>query len=148
MDKVDLLAQSPLFERMSTEELNYLCSLCKPMRFQAGETVFEEGSLGDTLFVIARGHLEVVRKDLTGEEKVLTSLSAPQFFGEMSLIEKEFRSATVRAVSDSELLQLSAENLNAFRRRYRDGFTFLVVNIARVLSSRLRESSARLAARL
>ncbi|MEN9797816.1 MAG: hypothetical protein RL653_1512 [Pseudomonadota bacterium] len=148
MDKVDLLAQSPLFERMSTEELNYLCSLCKPVQLRAGETVFEEGSLGDTLFVISRGHLEVVRRDLTGEEKVLTTLSAPQFFGEMSLVEKEFRSATVRAVSDTELLQLSAENLNAFRRRYRDGFTFLVVNIARVLSSRLRESSARLAARL
>lgn len=148
MDKVDLLAQSPLFERMSTEELNYLCSLCKPVKLAAGDTVFEEGALGDTLYVISRGHLEVVRKDLTGEEKLLTTLTAPQFFGEMSLVEKEFRSATVRAVSDTELLQLSAENLNTFRRRYRDGFTFLVVNIARVLSARLRESSARLAARL
>jgi CRP-like cAMP-binding protein len=148
VDKVDLLAQSPLFERMSTEELNYLCSLCKPVHLKGGETVFEEGSLGDTLFVIVRGHLEVIRKDLSGEEKVLTTLAAPQFFGEMSLIEKEFRSATVRAVSDTDLLQLSAENLNAFRRRYRDGFTFLVVNIARVLSARLRESSTRLAARL
>ena len=148
MDKLDVLAQSPLFERLSTEELNYVCSLSKPLRLHAGEQVFEEGSVGDSLFVIARGQLEVVRKDLTGEEKVLTTLSAPQFFGEMSLLEKEFRSATVRAVGDAELVQLTAENLQAFRRRYRDGFTFLVLNIARVLSARLRESSARLAARL
>ena len=57
MDMVDLLAQSPLFERLSTEELTYLCSLCKPLHFKGGETVFEEGSLGDSLFIIARGHL-------------------------------------------------------------------------------------------
>ncbi|HME90920.1 MAG TPA: cyclic nucleotide-binding domain-containing protein, partial [Myxococcaceae bacterium] len=63
-----------------------------------------------------------------------------------SLIDKEYRSATVRARTDAELLHLTAENLATFRKRHRDGFTFVVINIARVLSARLREANAKLAA--
>jgi CRP/FNR family cyclic AMP-dependent transcriptional regulator len=92
--------------------------------------------------------VEVLRKNDGGELKVLTSLRAPAFFGEMSLIDKEYRSATVRAKSEAVLLHLSAENLALFRKQYRDGFTFLVINIARVLSGRLRDANQRLAARL
>lgn len=148
MDKVDHLAQSPLFERLSTEELSYISSLSRPTHVRAGERIFEEGSIGDSVYIIVKGQVEVSRRDITGESKQLATISAPDFFGEMSLIQKEFRSASITALTDVELLQVSAENLVAFRRRYRDGFTFIVINIARVLAARLRESSARLAARL
>ena len=110
--------------------------------------IVEEGELGDSLYVIVGGEIEVLRRDAEGQQKVLTTLGAPQFFGEMSLIDKEYRSATVRARSDAELLHLTAENLTTFRKQYRDGFTFVVINIARVLSSRLRDANTRLAARL
>jgi len=148
VDKVDHLAQSPLFERLSTEELTYISSLSRPAHMRAGERIFEEGSVGDSVFIIVKGQVEVTRRDITEEAKQLAIISAPGFFGEMSLIQKEFRSASITALTDVELLQVSAENLVAFRRRYRDGFTFIVINIARVLAARLRESSARLAARL
>ena len=89
--------------------------------------------------MIGAGEVEVVRG-----KSVLATLKAPQFFGEMSLVDKEYRSATVRARSEAVLLQLTAENLTTFRKNFRDGFTFVVVNIARVLSARLRETNARL----
>jgi CRP/FNR family cyclic AMP-dependent transcriptional regulator len=60
------------------------------------------------------------------------------------LIDKEFRSATVRAKKDATMLHLTAENLATFRKNYKDGFAFLVINIARVLSNRLREANSRL----
>jgi len=63
----------------------------------------------------------------------------------MSLIDREVRSATVRARTACVALQLDAENFAAFRRRSRDGFTLFLVNVARVLSSRLREANRRLA---
>jgi CRP-like cAMP-binding protein len=66
----------------------------------------------------------------------------------MSLIDKEFRSATVRAKRDSTMLHLTADNLAMFRKNYKDGFAFLVINIARVLSNRLRETNGRLGAQL
>ena len=50
--------------------------------------------------------------------------------------------------SECELLHLTAENLTSFRKNHRDGFTFVMINIARVLSTRLREANARLATRL
>ena len=148
MDKLPVLSTSPLFEMLSTQELEYVAELSRPRRFSAGQTVFDEGELGDSVFVIASGEVEVVRRDAAGEPKVIAVLSPPQFFGEMSLIDKEYRSATVRARTDAELLHLTAENLTAFRKQHRDGFTFVVINIARVLSARLREANTRLAARL
>ncbi|MBX5483854.1 MAG: cyclic nucleotide-binding domain-containing protein [Myxococcaceae bacterium] len=148
MDKVAVLSTSPLFDMLSNQELEYVAELAQPKKFAAGELVFEEGELGDSLYVIVNGEIDVVRRDADGQQKVLTTLTAPEFFGEMSLIDKEYRSATVRARTDAELLHLSAENLTSFRKQYQDGFTFVVINIARVLSARLREANARLAARL
>ena len=66
----------------------------------------------------------------------------------MSLIDKEYRSATVRANEGAKLLQLTNENLHVFARNYRNGFTWVVVNIARVLSTRLREVNRRLSEKL
>lgn len=147
MDKVALLSGSPLFEMLSNQELEYVADLSRPRHFQAGATIFEEGELGDSLYVIASGEVEIVRRDASGAPHGLAVLGPREFFGEMSLIDKEYRSATVRARTDCELLHLTAENLTAFRKQHRDGFTFVIINIARMLSARLREANTRLAAR-
>lgn len=144
MEKLAVLAESPLFEMLSKEELDYASELSRPRKFSAGQAIFEEGELGDSLYVIVSGQVEVLRRDSSGAQRTISVLGPPMFFGEMSLIDKEYRSATVRARTDTELLQVTAENLAAFRKQYRDGFTFLVINIARVLSSRLRESNSKL----
>ena len=148
MEKFEVLQRSPLFEMLSPSELELAAEMSRPRRFAAGEVIFEEGDLGDSLFVIGGGEVEVLRKNEQGELKALQKLGPPAFFGEMALIDKEYRSATVRAVSDCVLLQLTAENFAAFRKHHRDGFTFIVMNIARVLSARLREANSRLSARM
>ena len=147
MDKVALLSGSPLFEMLSNQELEYVAELARPRRLSAGEAVFEEGELGDSVYVVASGEVEVLGRDQKGALREITTLETPQFFGEMSLIDKEYRSATVRAKTDCELLHLSAENLTAFRKQHRDGFTFVIINIARMLSARLREANSRIAGR-
>ncbi len=144
MEKVEVLQKSPLFEMLSQSELELLAELSRPRRYAAGDVIFEEGDLGDSLFVLMNGEVEVLHKDSRGEPKVLATLQPPEFFGEMSLIDKEFRSATVRARKEATMLHLTAENLASFRKNYKDGFAFLVINIARVLSNRLRETNARL----
>lgn len=144
MDKLEVLSGSPLFDMLSNQELEYVADLSRPRKLAVGQVIFEEGELGDSLYVISSGEVEVVRKDSKGQPRVLATLTAPQFFGEMSLIDKEYRSATVRAKTDCELLHLTAENLTTFRKQHKDGFTFVVINIARVLSSRLREANQKL----
>jgi CRP/FNR family transcriptional regulator, cyclic AMP receptor protein len=147
-NKVSVLSGSPLFEMLSNQELEYVAELARPRRFAPGQLVFEEGELGDSVFVVASGEVEVAGRDASGEVKVIATLGPSQFFGEMSLIDKEYRSATVRARGECEALQLTAENLTTFRKQHRDGFTFVIINIARMLSGRLREANTRLAARL
>jgi CRP/FNR family cyclic AMP-dependent transcriptional regulator len=145
MEKVDVLKTSPLFEMLSQPELEVLAELSKLRRYAPGDIVFEEGDLGDSLYVIVSGQLDVVKRVDPSGERLLATLKDRDFFGEMSLVDKEYRSATVRARSEAQLLQLSAENLVAFRRTYKDGFAFLLINIARVLSGRLRETNQLLA---
>lgn len=148
MDKLSVLSGSPLFEMLSSAELEYVADLSRPRRFDAGQMIFEEGELGDSVFIIGTGEVDVLRRDATGAQKTIATLGAAQFFGEMSLIDKEYRSASIQARSECEVLHLTAENLTSFRKQHRDGFTFVIINIARMLSARLREANTRLAARL
>jgi CRP/FNR family transcriptional regulator, cyclic AMP receptor protein len=145
MEKLAVIATSPLFEMLAPAELARLAELARVYRYAHGEVVFEEGDLGDSLFVIVRGQVEVVRRGPDAAVTPLTVLGPPEFFGEMGLIDKDHRSATVRAQGEVELLQLTAQDLRAFRQAHAEGFTFIVVNIARSLSARLREANARLA---
>ncbi len=145
-EKLDVLRRSPLVEMLSEAELQVLAELSRARTFAAGDVVFREGDAGDALFVLAKGEVEVVASG-EGDPLALALLSPPAAFGEMSLIDREVRSATVRARTACVALQLGAENFTAFRKRSRDGFTLFLVNVARVLSSRLREANRKLAGR-
>jgi CRP-like cAMP-binding protein len=146
-DPVEALGRSPVFELLSQAELAALARLCRSVTWAAGEVVFREGDPGASLFVLADGEVEVLNGH-AGQDKAIAVLSAPSAFGEMALVDREARSATVRARTPCQALELTAEAFTAFRKRSRDGFTFVVINVARILSSRLRETSQRLASHL
>jgi len=148
VSKAEVLRRSPLFEMLSDAELEVLAELSRHRTFAAGEVIFSEGDAGDALFVLQSGEVEVaLRAPDGGPERPLAVLAPPEAFGEMSLVDREVRSATVRARTECTALQLTAENFTAFRKRSRDGFTLFLVNVARVLSSRLRETNQKLAGR-
>lgn len=148
VDKAAALRRCPLFDMLSDAELDVLAELSRARRFAPGEIVFAEGDAGDALFVLEKGHVEVTTQaPQGGGDAPLAVLQAPASFGEMSLVDREVRSATVRARTECLALQLTAENFTAFRKRSRDGFTLFLVNVARVLSGRLRETNQKLAGR-
>jgi CRP-like cAMP-binding protein len=147
MNKVEILQKSRLFDNLLPEEMEMLGELCVLRRYKAGDIIFEMGDVGDSLFIMVEGEVDVIHPQPNGAAKVLATLAAPEFFGEMSLIDKEYRSATVRSRSECALLQLANENVHSFSKVYREGFTWLVVNIARVLSQRLRDANKRFAER-
>jgi CRP/FNR family cyclic AMP-dependent transcriptional regulator len=147
IDKPDALRRSPLFEMLSSAEIDVLAELSRGVQFAPGDVLVREGEAGASLYVLVTGEVDVVRAE-GGTEKVLATLAAPASLGEMSLIDREVRSATLRARTPVEALQLTAENFTTFRKRSRDGFTLFALNVARVLSARLRETNKKLAARL
>ena len=146
-EKLEVLRRSPFFEMLSDAELRVLAELSRARKFAAGEVVFQEGDAGDALFVLAQGEVDVVAAGASGDPRTIATIGAPAAFGEMSLVDREVRSATVRARTACAALQLGAENFTSFRKRSRDGFTLFLVNVARVLSSRLREANRKLAGR-
>jgi hypothetical protein len=88
--------------------------------FQAGEVVFDQGDVGDRIYMIASGRVEVVRDD-----QVLATLGAGDVFGEMALLGNTPRSATIRCVEPVRLLSLPrrdfallAESLPDLRRTF------------------------------
>lgn len=141
MDRVALCSGSPLFEMLSNQELDAICALLVPKDIAAGGVIFAEGALGDGLYLIASGEVEVFQ---TAHTRPIATLTVGDCFGEMALVDKEYRSATVKARTDVQLLHLSPEALADFRKAQKDGFAFLVMNIARLLSVRLREANLKL----
>ena len=148
MNKPEILQKSRLFEGLLPEEIEMLAEVTQQKDYKAGETVFEQGDVGDSLDLLVEGEVDVVRTRSDGSQHVIAVLEAPNFFGEMSLIDKEYRSATIRARTAATMLCLTSENLHSFARVYKNGFTLVVINIARVLSSRLRETNEKLAAKM
>lgn len=144
MNKVEELQKSRLFEGLLPEEIEMLAELTQQKKYIEGEVVFEQGDVGDSLYLLVEGIVEVLQKRSDGTEQLITELQAPEFFGEMSLIDKEYRSATIRARTEAIMLCLTNENLHSFARVYKNGFTLVVINIARVLSTRLRETNLKL----
>lgn len=69
--------------------------------YEAGENIFRENSLGDKMYVVKEGEVDIIL-----EEKVLETVKPGRFFGEMALIDNNGRSATVRAKTDCQLIPI------------------------------------------
>jgi CRP-like cAMP-binding protein len=148
MPHVDVakLSTSPLLESLLPAELESLARLFSVKEAAAGEVVIREGDVGDSMFIIASGVLEVL-VGTDGGEVVVGTLGEGEFFGELSLIDKEPRSATVRAREQSVLYALTQDALHGFAKKHRNGFTWVMVNVARGLAHKLREANRKLAER-
>jgi small-conductance mechanosensitive channel len=100
--RLSLLGAVDLFHVLRTEEREHLANAMVPRLFGAGERIIEEGAAGQTFYVVASGTVAVTTR--RGVE--VTRLARGQYFGEMSLLTGEPRSATVVAVDDSVLFEL------------------------------------------
>ena len=104
-------------------------------RFQKGEVIFQERSFGNTMYEIRSGSVGVYLSYGKPEELKLTELGAVRIFGEMAVIEVSPRSATVAALEDVELLEITTADI----RTYFDERPEKLLEIMRSLSRRTRE---------
>ncbi len=105
MSYVEQLRATPLFAELPEASLELLCAQAEPMRLQPGETLIEEGSVGDSLFVVLRGELDVAKRSGEGELP-LARVGPGAIQGEMAAIEERPRTASVRAVGEAEVLRV------------------------------------------
>lgn len=115
--RVSLLKKIHLFSDMSDEELVYLANKFSEVEYKPGEALIEQGTRGDTFFIIQRGRVRVSRlKD--GREQNLATLVENDFVGEMELISHKPRAATIKALTPVTALMLSRESFNELVKKY------------------------------
>ena len=108
--------------------------------YQDGEAIVRQGEVGDCMYVIQEGQVEVlVERD--GKETRLDSLEAGDFFGEMAIVERQVRMATVRA--KGQVRALTIDKRNFLRRIHED--PSLAYRILQTMSHRVRELGAEVA---
>ena len=116
---IDLLRGVNLFAELDDAALEHLANLARHSYFDDGEVLVRQGELGDSLFVIERGRVSVsaASSEIDTAEIQLASMEAGAFFGEISLLTGEPRSATVKADGGCEVLELSKEHLAPLLQR-------------------------------
>jgi CRP/FNR family cyclic AMP-dependent transcriptional regulator len=106
-----LLADVELFEHLGPEDRERLAEAVDLRRLRAGETLFQAGMPGESLYIVRSGEIELFVKDNAGQKIVLTIARPGEIFGELALLDRGPRTATAIALGDTELLELDREDL-------------------------------------
>ena len=139
------LVATPFFGGLSDASLDRLISMLVERSFDAGATVVAEGEPGHSMYVVHSGELVVSKLGESGRPIRMARFGAGDFFGEMTLIEMQNRSATIVAHSPTVLYELTARNLYAYYKADISAYVLVLQNINRELCRRLRRADDRIA---
>jgi len=139
------LIATPLFGCLSDASLDLLVSMLVKRRFDVGATVVAEGEPGRSMFIVHSGQLVVSKLGDSGNVIRVAGLEPGDFFGEMTLIEMQNRSATVVAESPTVLYELTARQLYMYYKADIYAYVMVMQNISRELCRRLRRADNRIA---
>lgn len=140
MSLAETLRHVPLFANLTEEELGRVSDAARERSYPKNSVILFEDDPGDALYVVLRGRVKVVLIGEDGREVILSVLSDGDFFGEMSLIDDEPRSAHVIAMEDSNLLVLRRED---FQQALQD-HPRIALGLLRALSRRLRRADEKI----
>ena len=136
MDKISLLESVPIFSDLSKSDLTKISDRMTHRKFTKNQMILLEDDLGQTFFVIATGSVKITRLSDDGREVILAMLGEADFFGEMSLLDGDGRSANVVALEASEVLTLARNEFLGILEQYPK----ISISLLEELTNRLRKS--------
>ncbi len=101
----------PLFSDLSPQEVAIVDAVLHRRHYLAGEVIFDEGDVGQTLYILLEGEVAICRQGRP-DDGHLARLGPNEFFGELGLLEDSVRTAQARAVADSRLLVLFRDDFH------------------------------------
>lgn len=140
------LREVGLFGALGDATLDHLARTLATNRIAIGDAVFREGDpSAREMYVLLDGEMEVLKRSRRGRDTRIAILGPNDWFGEMSMIDMQPRSATVRALAPSRLIRMTSGDLDALYRLDLKSYALIVLNLARDLSRRLRVADGILA---
>lgn len=138
MDINELLRRVELFDGLMDDDLNEVAAICEQRQLQEGEVLAKQGEMGNELFIVSTGLVEVTVRERT-VPRVVVNLGTGQLIGEMSLVDRGPRSATVRAIHTPTIVQVIQhdEFQELCQNNTRIGY-LVMLNLAADLSFKLR----------
>jgi CRP/FNR family transcriptional regulator, cyclic AMP receptor protein len=95
-------------KNLSKDDIDLLSSQASLKQYEGGQVLCSEGSRGDSCFFIAEGNVQICR-NVQGQERILATLPAGSIVGQLALIDREKRSATVRSMGGTKAIELSSD---------------------------------------
>ena len=131
VEKVLFLKSIDLFSQIPGEDLAQIALISNEEARDQGDEVFAEGEAGDALYLVVDGKVRVHKQD-----RVIAELGERECFGEMAILDAAPRSATVTAVSESNLLKITREDFQEIMSEKPE----IAMGIIKVLTRRLRDA--------
>ena len=141
MEKIELLQSVSIFWDLNEDELGHIADKMVAKHFENGNYIFLEDSEGEQCFFVLKGSVKVTRLSKDGREVILAMLNEGEFFGEMSLLDGESRSANVIALEKTKVLTLDRNDFIAVVNDYPQ----IAVQLLKELARRLRKSDRQIA---
>lgn len=131
-----LLASVPLFERLDEEERTLLAAQLDDVTFEPGQVVFKRGDPGGSIFIVVAGAVEIFVEDTIGQRVVFETAKAGDFFGELSLLDGDPRSASAVALEGTRAVRLDRGDLELLFKRHPTA----AMDVLSTIGKRLREA--------
>ena len=139
-----LVGKSQFFTEFSEEDISNLAGYMEVYRAQPGEIIIREGDEGDFMILIVDGEIDILKKNFRAEQQHMTSAGPGMTLGEMSMIDGEPRFATCMASQPTLFAVLTRDNMAKIIIDHPDLGSKILVKMVTMLSSRLRQTSARM----
>lgn len=121
-DEIEFLKGIWIFRELSREQLEKVASILRPLSYAAGDIILREGEVGESIFLMREGVVEVSKflimkgpgRTFEDKDKTVTRLEAGKdtFFGEIGLLAKKVRTASVRAATDCKMYEIYGEDFD------------------------------------
>ena len=145
MRNIEVIRATSLFHGLSDEALAFFDSRVIAEDYESGAVMTAEGSLGDSMFIVKSGSVDVILNRKSKDTVKIAKLSPGDFAGELSLIDSQPRSASLVARENTSVLIITRAALMDLHKKDFDAFMKVVVNITRRIGDRLRETDKILA---
>ena len=133
------LAECPILQGMTSDERQAVLVLVEQETYPQGETILREGRSIQILWIIVRGECEVIKSTNSGDEQQLAILKPQAVFGEMSFFHYAPHSASVRTLTEVEVLRLSRERYDQLLLAGSTAASKIAFNTVKILSDRVRK---------